>query len=497
MKNSFKSIPGTAGYISNNGIELVLTKGDFNAVRKKCTIVNKGIVYQVRQAEKALARWEDQYALAVEDYGEDSEPAGRLQNLIEDKQKAVNDLKAEVKKEYWADRDDGYLSLPAGFWWMCEDIRDNDHLNTAVTYSKIPNVNGKIPRAYQEEVCLELLKYKRASCVMPTGTGKSLMIAMMAWSLVKTSKRVCIIEPTVELVDQTADFLRNYFDSLTAVGGGKRFKIGSMVCVTTIHSALENIDKFDAVLVDEFHHSAADSYSNTLFMAISAKYFYGFTACPNRADGMSLGIHAACGPVVYEKDTRWAIENKFLVKPKIIVVEVTGLGTWRKDAPHVNVYKSALKNPKLSNVILNLIRQSLEKGRKTMTLFKTVKGGEEVKKAAKTKAFPWKLEVASSQYRHPLRLFRQGKSPLLVSNAALCGEGVDIPDCDAVINCCQGSSENLVRQILGRGLRISDGKKGMVYIDVVFTGYEPFMGAADSRMKIYKTIVDDVQIMRM
>jgi superfamily II DNA or RNA helicase len=497
MIKSFTPIPGTIGHISENGIELVITGGDFSAVKKACTVINKGAVYQARQAEKALNRFTDRYEQAVDDFGVDSVEVEKLAEIVADKEKELAAFKDQIKKEYWADRDDGFLSLPAGFWWMCEEIEGEKHLNSEVLYQKIPAINGKTPRPYQEEVCKALLQFKRASCVMPTGTGKSLMIAMMAWSFVSVGKRVCIIEPTIELVDQTLGFLKNYFDSITGVGGGKKFKPGSMVCVTTIHSAMENIDKFDAILVDEFHHSAAESYSSTLFMAISAKYFYGFTACSTRADGMSLGIHAACGPIVYEKDTKWAIANKFLVKPRVVVVEVGGIGNWKKDLPHVNVYKYALRNQKLVQVILGLIQQSLDKGRKTMVLFKTVKGGEEVGKGAKKAAFPWKVEIASSQYRNPLRLFRNGDSKLLVSNAALCGEGVDIPDCDAVINCCQGSSENLVRQILGRGLRLSDGKKGMLYIDVVFSGYEPFMYAAQSRLKIYKTIVDDVQFIRL
>ena len=250
-KDEFKAVPGTRGYITENGVELVITHGDFAKLRKMCTVTNKSVMFQLQRANKALAYFEECLKQADNDLGPGSTKAIMLEEKIEDKRQEVEKLRPNVKKEYWGDNEDGTLSLPAGFWWMCENITNNDHLNTEVPYVPLPEKNGRTPRDYQIEVTKELLKHKRATCEMPTGTGKTVMISMVCNSMLEAKKRVCIIEPTVELVEQTTNAMKVYFDKVCAVGGGRKFKPGTDVCVTTVHSALENIDKFDAVLVDE------------------------------------------------------------------------------------------------------------------------------------------------------------------------------------------------------------------------------------------------------
>ncbi len=493
----FKPFPGTKGYISPNGVELVLTAGDFDEIRKFCTVTNKSIIFQLRNAKRAIARWEAKITKLNEELGEGSRQALKLEDLVATKHKEVAELTPKIKTEYWADKEDGTLSLPAGFWWMCESIKNNAHLNTEVEYKELPVVDGKKPRAFQEEGVKALLKYKRASLVAATGLGKSMVSMMLAHSLISAGKRVCIIVPTIELCEQTLKIAKKYFKKASALGGKNKFKEGSEIVVTTVDSALKCIDMFDAIVVDEMHHSSSSSYSETLFLAMSAKYFYGLTACPVRADGMTLGIHAACGPVVYEKNIKWGIDNKFLTPYRVVVIEIGGIGKWDKNASHASVYRDAMKNPKVVKAILDMIANGEKKKKKTLVLYKTVGAGEAASQTAKARGFGPQFEVASAQYRKPLTDFRDNKTDLLVSNAPLCGEGVDLPDVSMVLSCCQMASENMTRQILGRGLRLAPGKTETVYVEIVTKGFEPFERAAAAREKILREASSDFRYVRL
>jgi superfamily II DNA or RNA helicase len=284
-------------------------------------------------------------------------------------------------------------------------------------------------------------------------------------------KRVLIIVPNIILVEQTCAELKRYFgDKVSAIGGKAKHKPGSWVYVSTINSAQKVIDLQDVVIVDEFHHSSADSYVETILAATKASHIWGLTASPCRADGLVLGIHAMCGPTVYTKTARWCVDNGYLVPVKLFMVHLTGLGTIND----MNVvapiaYKRMCQHKRVLAAVTKIILSMQAKGIPTLVLFKTEKPGEAL--TAYLKRHGIETEVAHAEYRKPLNDFRSGATNLLISNSALLGEGLDIRRIGCVIDLTNSSSEALCRQVLGRGLRTNDGKTQLVFFSFVFHGY--------------------------
>src|SRR5690349_5196815 len=116
----FKCFPGTEGYISENGIELIITKGDVGNIKKFCTVTNKAALFQCRQLEKNIIFFKSKLKTLREEGEGQSRAALRLEEGIEGREEALKQLRKEIKKEYWGETPEGLLSLPAGFWWMCE-----------------------------------------------------------------------------------------------------------------------------------------------------------------------------------------------------------------------------------------------------------------------------------------------------------------------------------------------------------------------------------------
>lgn len=487
----FDKIDNTSGEIAEEGRELVCDANEhvLKTVRKTCTVKDRGAEWNLRRANKSKANVEEKLAAIPEDY-EFQRARDKMQASIDKLDAEIVELRGQVQREFWADKADGRLSMPPGFWWMMDSIRGDAHMNREFGMAPLPIIDGKTPRGFQEEAAAELLKYYRASAVLPTGTGKTILAAILANSLVQRGKRVCVVEPTIELVDQTVKALRAYVPNISGLGGDHKFKLGCDLLVTTIDSALKHIDIFDGVIVDEFHHSAASTYNDTLLLAGQAKHFYGLTACPVRADGLSLGIHAACGPVVYERDTRWAIQNKYLCEAKIGMIQVMGTRKLNEKMNSQLAYAKHMADPRTCQVIYDLLTKSIAGNRPALILFKTVGAGESFREFCQARGL--NFGVASSEYRKPLRDFRAGNVPFLVSNAPLCGEGVDIPNISVVINACQGSSENGVRQVTGRGLRLHPDKTHLSVFDISTAGYKQFEGSAHNRRRIYTTITDSI-----
>lgn len=74
-----------------------------------------------------------------------------------------------------------------------------------------------------------------------------------------------------------------------------------------------------------------------------------------------------------------------------------------------------------------------------------------------------------------LDAFRQGTFPVLVNcgtyeqrlTIAILTEGADVPPIDCVLLLRPTKSKNLFSQMIGRGMRLSEGKKDCLILDVV------------------------------
>ena len=87
------------------------------------------------------------------------------------------------------------------------------------------------------------------------------------------------------------------------------------------------------------------------------------------------------------------------------------------------------------------------------------------------------------------------KINILIVTRKLFGEGVDIPTIDVLINLAGGESVIAFTQMFGRGLRISEGKSRLIYIDFLDTSHDWLERHSYSRIKHCKNLKQDVTIL--
>ena len=490
----FEQIPGLIGSATELPFEMTLSHPDLDLVRKALTVENKAIKYQITRAKKTMkakkAELEGMESVAEKTGKIDKNRYTKLRAQVDNLEATIAELMPDLYKRFYGENDDNTLNAPSGFHWMCEKIVDRTHLNTEVSFVPWPESTGKPLRPYQEDSVKAALQYRRSSISLPTGTGKSLIIFALVNCYLAKGKRVCILEPTIELVKQMYEEAKTYFSKVSGLGGVYKYQPENMLLISTVQSAGAYIDRYDVVIVDEFHHSACTTVEDTLFSAVNAEYVHGFTACPIRADGMTLGIHAACGPVVYEQDTRWALDKGYLTRPSIAMVKIA---TGKKYPDFMNaakVYGYLTQHDLTMKTILSILMKNVNKGRRVLVMFKTVEESFAFKKYAESTI---SVEVASSEYRGGLYKFKNKECNVLVANSGLMAEGVDVPGITGLISATQMSSENMTRQILGRGLRLLAGKTDVFFCDITTMGFSQFERAYEARKKVYLTIVDDIK----
>ena len=162
-------------------------------------------------------------------------------------------------------------------------------------------------RNYQKE-CIDkinMLDTGNYLVQMATGLGKTVTFAN-----IERKGRVLILSHREELVSQP----RKYFDCTFGIEQGKHHSNNEEVVsasVQTIVRRLRNFkpDDFDIIICDEAHHAAAKTYKK-IFSYFKPRLLLGFTATPNRSDGVRL--NDVFSRIIFSRDLKWGIKNGYL-----------------------------------------------------------------------------------------------------------------------------------------------------------------------------------------
>ncbi len=152
---------------------------------------------------------------------------------------------------------------------------------------EITNENLK-PRKYQLDA-LERAKKGNAVICLPTGTGKTLVGLMWACHLLNEgkAKRILILEPSRFLVNQISKYYaKNSNINVNTLYGvtprENRAELWSEgeVVITTPQTAFNDVEwlDFDAVIVDECHHTTGEHAYAKLMKSYDFKYRLGLSA---------------------------------------------------------------------------------------------------------------------------------------------------------------------------------------------------------------------------
>lgn len=351
-----------------------------------------------------------------------------------------------------------------------------------------------LPRPHQQEMLDELEAerlrgHHRNLVVAATGTGKTIVAALDFQRLRQTHPRLLFVAHRREILEQSLDAFRavlreGSFGELLVGGlaptrGGEVF--ASIQSLTPERIAALRPDAFDVVIVDEFHHAAAESYER-LLQHLTPRVLLGLTATPERADGKSV-LHFFDGRVASELRLWKALDQGLLAPFQYFGVglglDLRGQRLWsggRYDAERLsNLYTA-------DDVVLLRVLQELER---------------RVRDVHAMRALGFCVDVAHAEYM-ARRFTERGlpsvavsaRSPEKARSAALdalargevrvvfsvdlFNEGVDLPTVDTVLFLRPTESATIFLQQLGRGLRRAAGKECLTVLDFIGHAHASF-----------------------
>jgi superfamily II DNA or RNA helicase len=177
--------------------------------------------------------------------------------------------------------------------------------------------------------------YRRAAIVLPCGAGKSYVMGNVAADAVANGQRVLLLAHRTELIEQNAEEVRGVTEGLrVGILQGRTRQFGADVLVASVQTAVQPLALrdlaaigFGIVMIDECHHSSANSYQ-TILKALKVyesdgPLLLGVTATLDRADGKRLGD--TFETVAHTVSAQELIDAGFLLPPRGVRVRVEGL----------------------------------------------------------------------------------------------------------------------------------------------------------------------------
>ncbi len=336
-------------------------------------------------------------------------------------------------------------------------------------------------------------EHPKAYFAMPTGSGKSIVFASVAKSMLDRG-RVLVLAHRIEIVEQLAATLRTVTDaSVATLAEGKLSDPNARVLVAMVQSlkpsrlrAWLSSGPVAALFIDEAHHVAPkNSYARiveTLSATHPAAIVLGATATPFRlGKGRMQDVLPRC---LVSKTIGDMIALDVLAQLTPVVVKLPlGLAKLR-------TVKGDYESRELSSRMLRVTRETVARtlphiaGRRTIVFAVSCDHARELTNAyreAKASAFYVDGATPKAEREASIEAWRSEPGGVLV-NVGIATEGFDEPTVSAVVIAAPTQSAGLYLQRVGRGTRKSAGKADCVVIDV--TGSK----APDERQALFDNV---------
>ncbi|WP_299691484.1 DEAD/DEAH box helicase [uncultured Vibrio sp.] len=357
-------------------------------------------------------------------------------------------------------------------------------------------------RPYQADSVKSVIHYFRkhqtpAVLVLPTGAGKSLVIAELA-RLAKG--RVLVLAHVKELVEQNHEKYEGYGlkGSIFSAGLGRK-ETDQQVVFASVQSVVRNLDafsnQFSLLVIDECHRvpdEKTSSYQKVITHLRennSGIKVLGLTATPYRLGMGWIYQYHTRGQVrsdeprffrdcIFELPIRYLLDEGFLTPARMIDAPVlsydfsqlkpASTGRYKEAELDMVIEQSKRATPQIVDQIIHLAQDKLG----IMVFAATVRHAQEILGLLPEGEAAIVIgDTPTLERDQIINDFKERKIKFLV-NVSVLTTGFDAPHVDLIAILRPTESISLYQQIVGRGLRLSPGKKECLVLDYAGNSYD-------------------------
>ena len=340
---------------------------------------------------------------------------------------------------------------------------------------------------YQEDAINAAIKAKGGVIVANCGAGKTYVGMELIRRIGKRALWLC---HTGDLLRQAKDDLLKLYPTakigLTTEGC---LNIGEDITIATVQT-MSKIDpflykdKFNVVICDECAHVCGHPTKLQMFASviskIPARYKYGLTATPTRADGLINAMYAYIGTnpngtfsPTYKVDrervktmeaehVRVDLDYEFSFRDQMQILDSSGMIDY-------NALVSFLCEKRERNeIIVDNIVKCANEGRKQIVLSLRVGHCKHLVEMLKERGINAVLCVGDTSAKNREKILKQEVEwDVLVATYSLLKEGVSIKELDTLHLCSPAKEKGMIVQCAGRIERYLENKKQPIIYDYV------------------------------
>ncbi|WP_274063831.1 DEAD/DEAH box helicase [Vibrio parahaemolyticus] len=357
-------------------------------------------------------------------------------------------------------------------------------------------------RPYQADSVKAVIHYFRkhstpAVIVLPTGAGKSLVIAELA-RLAKG--RVLVLAHVKELVEQNHAKYEGYGlkGAIFSAGLGRK-ETDQQVVFASVQSVVRNLDsfknQFSLLVIDECHRVPDDKNSSYQKVITHLRELnpgikvLGLTATPYRLGMGWIYQYHTRGQVrteesrffrdcIFELPIRYLLDENFLTPARMMDAPVLSYDFSQLKPANTGRYKEAEmdmvidKAKRATPQIVEQIIQYARERKGVMIFAATVRHAQEIHGLLPEGETAIVIGDTTTPERDAIiQAFKNREIKYLV-NVSVLTTGFDAPHVDLIAILRPTESVSLYQQIVGRGLRLSEGKNECLVLDYAGNSYD-------------------------
>jgi superfamily II DNA or RNA helicase len=330
---------------------------------------------------------------------------------------------------------------------------------------------------------------------MPIRSGKTLTGAAIIAAL---EVRTLFVVPTLLLMRQAAAEIGLALgEEIGLIGDGERTirrvtvaNAGSLAAIRkTDKATFAKLRGVGLLMVDEMHHMKGGAWTRAC-AALHPRYRIGLSATvyfddDSEVDRGILHAMALCGPVVHDVSISEMVAAGFLVAPTIKIHRCDTPKTLQKKRWSVQTAASAIHaNDDRNRKIVDLAVSEAKAGRRVIVVCTRILQVDALAELLSQTDVRHSATCGGDNYEATIRDLKNGERPIAVTTTL--GEGVNVPEVDAVIIAAGGRDAKATMQRL-RCLTAIPGKSTAIIHDF-WDDMNPYcLQHSEARTAVYKS----------
>jgi len=428
-----------------------------------------------------------------------------------------------VKKKHWdgaicfVDKRGPIWKVPAGLWSevfdLCEKYKIEIEIigleriiDGVLTLDEFTEWCNKFfedkkfsPRDYQIEAAWRIVKFRFSCLEIATSSGKTL-IAFIVLAYLKNvlgiNKFLMIVPNTTLIIQGSEDFEEYGLKELDncdiqLIHGGNKNKISSGLMIGTYQSLVKQDESFfdgvEAVFVDESHQGHSKSIKEVISRCKDSRYRFGLSGTlTNRNTAEHLTIQQYLGPLIMEISPKFLFDNNYATPVAIKIVKMDWLDQNLKEKLYeLRTNKTDIEGNEIFGIERKLVISSDKRlryivdfiaktSKNSLVLFQSVGDGygkriyESLREIQADKEVYYVDGDTDPERRDYYKTkLEEGTNKVLVASFGTLSTGVSVKNIHNIFLTESYKSEVLIKQSLGRGMRLYEGKERVNIIDFV------------------------------